>query len=151
MEGEKTLKTERTLPYTAESIYAAFSSAQTLASWWGPKDFTNTFDVFEFVPGGKWLFTMHSPDGQSFDNNSYFVELSPGEKVVIRHDCPPHFTLAVSLHRVDGGTRLVWEQEFENAEVATAVKARAGSANEENVDRLTRVLEAVVAADRSPA
>ncbi|NCT68978.1 MAG: polyketide cyclase [Rhodanobacteraceae bacterium] len=141
MASDKTLRTERMLPYSAESIYAAFSSAETLASWWGPKGFTNSFDTFEFVPGGKWIFKMHSSDGQSFSNISYFAALSPSKKVVIRHDCAPYFTLTVTLLEVGGGTRLIWEQEFESAEVAMAVKARAGSANEENLDRLTRALE----------
>lgn len=35
---------------------------------------------------------------------------------------------------------MTWSQAFEDAETAQAVAARAGSANEQNIDRLTRVL-----------
>jgi hypothetical protein len=35
---------------------------------------------------------------------------------------------------------LTWGQEFEDAETAEAVRQRAGSANEQNIDRLTSVL-----------
>ncbi|AFT69010.1 Activator of Hsp90 ATPase 1 family protein [Alloalcanivorax dieselolei B5] len=38
------------------------------------------------------------------------------------------------------GAHLTWDQVFEDAETAQAVKQRAGSANEENIDKLARVL-----------
>lgn len=112
-----------------------------LASWWGPQGFTSSFDVFQFTPGGKWIFTMHGPDGKDYGNQSYFSELVPNERIVIRHDCPPYFTLTVMLLPADTGTRLVWEQQFDDAETALAVKQRVGSANEQNIDRLTVALE----------
>lgn len=142
----KVLSTSRTLPFSAEAIYGAFASSQLLASWWGPDGFTNTFDRFEFRPEGQWLFTMHGPDGKSYFNTSKFVSLEPGKLVVIRHDCAPYFTLSVELTEVVGGTHLTWNQEFDDAETAQAVKARVGSANEENLDRLTRALAASASA-----
>lgn len=83
---------------------------------------------------------MHGPDGKDYNNESFFVKLVPGAKVVIRHDCPPHFTLNIELIADGDGTLLSWEQIFEDAETAQAVQKRAGSANDENLDRLTRVL-----------
>lgn len=142
MSTDTVLSTERTLPFSADAIYDAFASAPVLASWWGPAGFTNTFEIFEFRPEGRWVFTMHGPDGKSYHNTSKFVSLEPAKRVVIRHDCPPHFTLSVHLSEVSGGTHLTWDQEFDDAETARAVKARVGSANEENLDRLTRALAA---------
>ncbi len=86
---------------------------------------------------------MHSPDGKSYPNESLFEELVTDAKIVIHHDCPPNFKLTVDLTPVNEGTRLTWTQIFEDAETAQAVKLRAGPANEQNIDRLTRVLNEV--------
>ena len=140
MSNDRTLRTERTLPYTPEAIYNAFATPRVLASWWGPDGFTNSFDVFDFKAGGAWIFTMHGPDGRSYANKSFFAELDPSKSIVIRHDCPPFFTLTVGLFPVAGGTRLTWDQAFDDAETAKAVQAIVGPANEQNLDRLTRAL-----------
>jgi uncharacterized protein YndB with AHSA1/START domain len=117
-----------------------FASADLLASWWGPEGFTSTFEIFEFTIGGRWKFMMHGPDGESYQNDSFFEELVPDSKIVIHHDCPPNFKLTVELTPDTVGTHLTWEQVFDDVETAQAVKQRAGSANEQNIDRLTTVL-----------
>nr|MCU0627789.1 SRPBCC domain-containing protein [Gemmatimonadaceae bacterium] len=76
-----------------------------------------------------------------YPNENVFLALDPGRRVVIRHDCAPYFTLTVTLTEVPGGTRLEWEQRFDDAATAAAVRAVCIPANEENLDRLTRVLE----------
>jgi uncharacterized protein YndB with AHSA1/START domain len=146
MIDERTLRTSRNLPYSPQQVYAAFRSAELLALWWGPDGFSNTFEVFEFSEGGRWSFVMHGPDGQSYRNESVFEMLVPDAGVVIRHACPPHFTLTVKLSPAGGGTHVSWEQVFDEANVAQAVKQRVGPANEQNLDRLTRVLSEVVRA-----
>jgi len=141
MNEDRKLSTSRTLPYSPEEIYSAFASPDLLASWWGPDGFSNTFEIFEFTTGGRWKFVMHGPDGNDYLNESKFEEIVPYSMVVIKHDCLPHFTLTVKLIPDGEDTHLTWEQVFEDAETAQAVKARAGSANEQNIDRLMRVLE----------
>jgi hypothetical protein len=51
------------------------------------------------------------------------------------------FTLTVQLTEVAGATRLLWHQVLDDLEMARAVRAGVGPANEQNLDRLTRVLE----------
>lgn len=140
MSEESTLRTSRTLPFSPGQVYRAFASADLLASWWGPAGFSNTFEIFEFTAGGRWKFIMHSPDGVDYPNESVFEELVPDKRIVIHHDCPPNFKLTIGLTPEDEGTYLSWEQVFDDAATAQAVKQRAGSANEQNIDRLTAVL-----------
>lgn len=83
---------------------------------------------------------MHGPDGTDYLNESFFDEIVPEEKIVIHHDCPPNFKLTIELKPDGKSTLLTWSQVFEDAETAQAVKQRAGSANEENIDKLIRVL-----------
>jgi uncharacterized protein YndB with AHSA1/START domain len=143
---DRTMRTSRTLPFSPMAVYGAFASPDLLARWWGPDGFSNTFEVFEFKVGGKWKFIMHGPDGRTYPNESVFAQLEPGSKVVIEHACVPYFTLAVVLTPVAGGTRVSWEQVFADAATARAVEHIVGPANEQNLDRMTRVLTDVHAA-----
>jgi len=140
MTEDRTLRTSRILPFSPREIYCAFASADLLARWWGPEGFSNTFERFEFIAGGRWKFVMHGPDGNNYPNESFFEELVPDAKIVIHHDCPPNFKLTIELTPASEGTYLTWVQVFEDAETAQAVKLRAGTANEQNIDRLTDVL-----------
>lgn len=142
MSSDRTLSTERLLPFAQDAIYAAFATPELLAAWWGPEGFTNSFDVFDFRAGGQWLFTMHGPDGKHYVNKSFFSSIDPTGSIVIRHDCQPYFTLTVRFVPVATGTLLTWDQAFDDAETARAVQAVVGTANEQNLDRLTRVLAA---------
>ena len=140
MNQESTLSTSRTLPYSPAAVYGAFASASVLASWWGPEGFTNTFEVFEFQPGGRWKFVMHSADGKNYANESVFAALEPGSKVVIEHVAHPHYTLTVSLDAVEGGTRLTWAQTFKDGKTAHGLRHIVEPANEQNLDRLIGAL-----------
>lgn len=51
---DKTMRTSRILLFSPTAVYAAFSSPELLAQWWGPEGFSNTFEVFEFKAGGQW-------------------------------------------------------------------------------------------------
>jgi uncharacterized protein YndB with AHSA1/START domain len=134
------MQTQRTLAYTPDEIYVAFSDPSRLAKWWGPKGFTNTFEIFDFKAGGNWKFMMHGPDGTNYPNNSVFRELEPGKKVVIRHVSTPHFTLSVTLLPDNEGTQILWAQEFDDPKVAAAVRHIVEPSNEQNLDRLTKLL-----------
>jgi uncharacterized protein YndB with AHSA1/START domain/GNAT superfamily N-acetyltransferase len=139
---ERVFRTARTLAFPPEDVWAAFASAHLLSAWWGPDGFSNAFETFDFRVGGRWRFVMHSPDGKAYLNENVFLALESQRRVVIRHDCAPYFTLAVRLAAENGGTRLQWEQSFDDAATALAVKAVVAPANEQNLDRLTRVLAA---------
>ncbi|MCP5324920.1 MAG: SRPBCC domain-containing protein [Oceanospirillaceae bacterium] len=140
--NSNTFKTQRDFIHPAAEIYAAFANGDKLARWWGPEGFSNTFHQFEFKQDGLWQFTMHGPDGNSYPNESYFSELIPAQKIVIRHNCMPFFTLSIELQALSAGTRLVWQQTFDDAAVAAALQHIVEPANEQNLDRLQRVLNA---------
>jgi uncharacterized protein YndB with AHSA1/START domain len=137
---DSTLSTSRTFPHTPAAIYAAFESASVLASWWGPEGFTNTFDIFEFKPGGRWKFVMHSANGKDYENESVFASLEPASRIVIEHIAHPHYTLTVSLNAVDSGTCLTWKQMFKDSKTAQGLRHIVEPANEQNLDRLAKAL-----------
>jgi uncharacterized protein YndB with AHSA1/START domain len=138
--ADATFRTSRVLPHPREKVFEAFARSELLARWWGPDGFTNTFELFEFEPGGRWKFVMHGPTGANYPNESVFRELGAPSKIVVEHVSPPHFVLTVTLTAHDAGTRVDWEQAFGDSAVAANVKHIVEPANEQNLDRLASVL-----------
>jgi uncharacterized protein YndB with AHSA1/START domain len=135
--GDATLRTSRAIPASAAEVLAAFSAPERLARWWGPAGFSNTFEVCEFVPGGRWRYTMHGPDGRNFRNESVFAEIEAQRRIVIQHVSKPHYRLTIGLAATAEKTVVSWAQEFESAKIASGLAHAVGPANEQNLDRLT--------------
>lgn len=130
-----TFQTSRTFAASPEAVFAAFAAPERLARWWGPDGFRNSFDVFEFKPGGQWRFTMHGPDGTDYPNESSFGSIEPARKIVVQHDNQPHFVLTITLEPVPAGTLVHWVQVLESAEFAAAARHIIEPANEQNLNR----------------
>lgn len=130
----------RVFRHPPDAVFAAHQDPARLARWWGPAGFRNTFQRFDFHPGGTWVFTMHGPDGVDYENTWTFLEIEPGRKIVARHDVPPYFTLTQTLEPVPEGTKLTWVAQFMSAETAAAVREVVVRSNEENFDRLEEEL-----------
>ncbi len=135
-----TFSTSREFAVSPQAVFAAISAPERLARWWGPEGFTNAFEVFEFKPGGRWVFVMHGPNGAHYPNESEFAEIVPDVLVRIRHVSAPQFVLSIALQAVGAGTRLSWEQVFADAKVAESVRHIVEPANEQNLDRLAAEL-----------
>ena len=134
------VSTERVFSVPPDKIFAAFEQPDQLARWWGPKDFTNTFEQFEFTPGGRWVFVMHGPTGANYANESVFREIQPQKKIVIEHVVKPWYRLTVTLTARGDHTHVAWDQEFENSDVAAKMRPLSETANEQNLDRLQSLL-----------
>jgi RNA polymerase sigma factor (sigma-70 family) len=91
--------------------------------------------------GGSWVFAMIGPDGKVYRNESVFDVIERDRKIVIRHVSPPTFVLTIALERTATGTRVDWEQAFDDPEVAKTVRPIVEPANEQNLDRLTAELK----------
>lgn len=131
---------ERVFACSAQEIFAAFERPERLATWWGPKDFTNTFESFDFQPGGRWVFVMHRANGANYPNESVFREIERDSKIVIEHVVKPWYRLTVTLSPRGDQTHLAWNQEFESAEVGAKMRAFIATANEQVLDRLQALL-----------
>lgn len=55
-------------------VWDAWTDPKKAAKWWGPRGFTITTKSKDLRPGGKWIYTMHGPDGVDYPNmTTYFV------------------------------------------------------------------------------
>lgn len=123
------------------AVYGAFTDVHRLARWWGPKGFTNTFVAFDPRTGGAWQLLMHGPDGKDYPVAKEFVEVVPGERVVLQQLGETHrFRMTMTFADEAGGTRLTWVMRFEVPEEGEALRAFLADANEANFDRLAALL-----------
>ena len=137
---QATFRSQRFLPHTPQQVYEAFARPELLARWWGPDGFTNTFEIFEFQPGGRWKFVMHGPNGTHHPNESEFLELQAPSRLVIHHVSAPRFVLTVTLAGHETGTALTWTGVFEDPAVAARIRHIVEPANEQNLNRLQALL-----------
>lgn len=128
--------TTRVLDAPRALVFRAFTHAEHLARWWGPKGFTNTFEEFEPQPGGVWRFVMHGPDGGRFQNEAVFEEIVPPERIAFRRVTLPLFRTELALGDRGAQTLLVWRMIFATARERDNVRRFAAEANEQNLDRL---------------
>jgi uncharacterized protein YndB with AHSA1/START domain len=138
--GDGTFSSQRMLAYPVPQVFAAFARPDLLARWWGPDGFTNSFEVFEFQPGGRWIFVMHGPNDTHHPNESIFLQIDAPQTLVIQHVSQPRYTLTVRLTPQDAGTIIHWVQAFEDPAVAARIRHIVEPANEQNLDRLAAVL-----------
>lgn len=145
-QGDPVFRTGRVIPFPPGQVWQAFATPELLARWWGPNGFTNTFEVCEFRPGGRWKFVMHGPNGANFRNESTFLELVADSRLGLQHLSKPRYVLTVTLAAHERGTAITWTQEFEDGGVAARIRHIVEPANEQNLDRLRSVLEGAAAA-----
>ena len=119
-----------------EAVFAAIEDPERVQRWWGPAGFRNTIHAYEFRPGGRWLLTMHGPDGQDYPNESRFTRVEPGMCVEIEHLNGHHFFLRLDLTQAAEGTLVQWCQTFDSAADFHKVASFVVPANAENLRRL---------------
>jgi|APTNR8051073442_1049403.scaffolds.fasta_scaffold00005_389 uncharacterized protein YndB with AHSA1/START domain len=140
-ESNRAITNIRAFNAPREVVFNAWADPEQLMQWWGPNGFTNTFHEFDFKPGGTWKFTMHSPEGQDFLNTCIFEKIEKPERIVFQHLLPMHkFQLTASFEVLGGKTKLTFHQVFETVEECERIKKYVVEANEQNLDRLEKVL-----------
>ena len=140
--SQNEIHVERTFPVAREALFAAFADPALLTQWWGPEGSVNSFEAFDLEPGGRWEFVMRAADGVSYRMTNRFLEVTPPERIIVRHDQEGHgFDLIMQYDVVDGAnTRLHWCMRFDAPAEADRVRQFVLEANEQNFDRLARVL-----------
>jgi uncharacterized protein YndB with AHSA1/START domain len=138
---ERDIVTTRYIPRPRAAVYAAWTDPAQLQRWWGPKDFTNTFQVFDLRIGGEWRFVMHAPNGTDFPNHSVFTELQPPELLGFDHLSPIHlFTARITFYEMGDATIVRFRMRFPDAAACAQMRDFIVPANEQNFDRLEAVL-----------
>jgi uncharacterized protein YndB with AHSA1/START domain len=131
----------RIIAASLEKVYHSFADPQLLAQWWGPEGFTNTIHVFDLRVGGKWELTMHGPDKGNYENASIFTRIEPMQLIAWQRISQPWFDMEVRFEKItETTTRISFRMIFESEEACDKIRRFAQPKNEENFDRLERLL-----------
>jgi hypothetical protein len=132
---------QRTFKYSPSKVFDALQNPEKLKAWWGPDGFTNTFHLFDFKEGGHWKFVMHGPDGAAYDNECAFIKIEKPSLIVMNHVVAPLFQVQASFEGDDLHTELTFKMIFLSADLCDQLKPVCIPANEQNFNRLEKVLE----------
>ena len=106
----------RVLDAPREAVFAAWTDADAFCQWFGPEGFTCTVREMDVRPGGRARFEMTSGDGTVFTNRFDYLEVVPGERLVLDHgsdldDDPARVRVTITLdEQADGKTVLTLRQ-----------------------------------------
>jgi uncharacterized protein YndB with AHSA1/START domain len=65
-----------------ELVFKAYTEAERLAKWWGPKGFTMKSAKVDLRPGGTFHYGMVGPDGSEMWGKFVYREITPPERMV---------------------------------------------------------------------
>ncbi|SDO69086.1 Uncharacterized conserved protein YndB, AHSA1/START domain [Nakamurella panacisegetis] len=108
--AEREIVVTRIISAPRELVFEAFTEVRHLSQWWGPDGFTTTTRAFEFRVGGDWDFVMHGPDGTEYQEWISWTEITPPERITLRHgesqDDPNAFESVVTFAPDGPATRI---------------------------------------------
>lgn len=111
--SEREISTVRMFQAPRPLVWTAWTVPEHLAQWWGPNGFTTTTEEFDLRPGGKWLFTMHGPDGTDYRNEIGFITVVEPELLEYDHGPSPIFRTTIQFDAVGAyETRLSMRSVF---------------------------------------
>ncbi|BCG61592.1 SRPBCC domain-containing protein [Paenibacillus sp. URB8-2] len=137
VEGQK-LVLERVFDAPRELVFKAFSEAEHLKHWWGPRGWTLPVCNIDFRPGGVWHYCMKCVDEKQGDfygmeswGKAVYQEISEPETIVytdyfsdaegnVTEGMPSsHITMTFVEH--EGKTKVISRGRFESAEALKTV------------------------------
>ena len=139
---DQEIVTVRMLDFPKEKVFEAWSNPDQLKVWWGPKGFSNTFELFDFRPGGQWKFVMHGPEKGNYKNECEFLEIDEPDLIYLKRLTQPLFQVCATFEEIEKGkTKLTFRMIFDSVEACNKIKPFALDKNEENFDILNNLLE----------
>lgn len=153
--ADRTYIMERVFDAPRALVFEAYSSAEHLKNWWGPKGWTLPVCEVDFRPGGTWLYCMKGPAEANHMESwgkAIYREIVAPERLVYTdmfvdsegNQLPNTPTLEITVHfeEIDGKTKLISQTLFDSAEALQAVlKMGMEQGFSETLDRLESYLE----------
>ena len=130
--NDKLFVLERMFDAPRELVFKVFSSAEHLANWWGPKDWTLPVCRIDFRPGGEWHYCMRSPGGDMESwGKAVYEEIVEPERIVyvdyfsdaegnVAADMPETRVTMTFINEA-GKTKLVSSSEYATADALQTV------------------------------
>lgn len=127
-------------------VWEAWTESKHIEKWWGPRGFTLTTKSKDIRPGGKWIYTMHGPDGVDYPNITTYHEVVKYEKLVYDHggneERQKMFAVTVTFKENHGQTTMDMTMTLDTEKEAKAMAEFIKNANGNSTwDRLAEFLD----------
>jgi uncharacterized protein YndB with AHSA1/START domain len=160
VEGQE-LILERVFDAPRELVFKAFSEAEHLKHWWGPRGWTLTVCNVDFRPGGIWHYCMKCIDenqgdfyGQESWGKAVYQEIVEAEKIVNvdyfsdaegnEVEGMPSTQVTMTFVEHEGKTKLVSRGQYASAEaLKTVLEMGMEQGISESFDRLSEHLQSI--------
>ena len=73
---------ERVVPVPAALVWRALTEPALLLQWFCPRPWSVSACTLDLQPGGRFSFTMRSPEGQEFPSEGCVLAVDPGVRLV---------------------------------------------------------------------
>jgi uncharacterized protein YndB with AHSA1/START domain len=83
MPAASTLEITRLFDAPQELVFKVWSSAEHVARWLGPKDFTCSSCKIDFRPGGSWRAAIRSPEGNEYWFSAVYRQITPPSSIAL--------------------------------------------------------------------
>ncbi len=80
--GKQELFTTREFNAPRELVFRAYTEPELFVEWFGPRDLTNTLEVFEPVNGGRWRCLQQDKDGNVYAFHGVNHEVLAPERII---------------------------------------------------------------------
>lgn len=65
-----------------KKVWQAWTEADQIEQWWGPRGFTTRVDKLEFQPGGEFIYVMLDGDDNEYPSVGIFKEIVEPERII---------------------------------------------------------------------
>ena len=72
----KTIHIKREFNADLELVWKAWTTAELLDRWWGPKPWKVETKTMDFREGGFWLYAMVSPEGEKHWSKANYISIN---------------------------------------------------------------------------
>ena len=138
IEAGRVLVLERVFKAPRELVFDAFSQAEHLRQWWGPRGWEVPFCTVDFRPGGRWHYCMRCVDeaqGEFYGMESWglglYRDIEAPARIVytdyfsdadanINENMPPTLS-TLTFEEVEGGTRVTNRAAYDTEEALKTV------------------------------
>lgn len=98
-------------------VFEAFTRAEHVDRWWGPRGFSTRTHAMDVRVGGVWRYTMQHAEYGTFENWIRYTRIVPGERLEFDHGAhegdPDMFACVVTFDALEGGlTRITLRNTF---------------------------------------
>lgn len=123
--NSKQLEITRIFDAPVKYVWEAWTDIDQVSKWWGPRGFSITTQSKDLRPGGKWIYTMHGPDGVDYPNITTYFAVEKYSRLEYDHGANENqkalFRVNVLFSETDGKTTMKMTMTFESHEAAVEI------------------------------